>query len=267
MKGQREFLFTKKSVYWTKYIIIHTYLIHSILIIGYDIYSALKTFNNHNLANFINFQFLNFTTDIIYFCLSAFLIIEFHQVKRYKKFVHKRIFFFTIFLSTIQILFEYALVCSPPYIDILFNFVLTTILTRSTASYFSKREETAEINGIKVSLIDGKNNEDEKDPNLIKKYRGIRLIVYSENVKKEAELYGAKVTIIDKDMTDSDVTNDDNDIKVTLVYEKIEGDNIKESELDITGKIIKLKITDGFGFLNYVIYAHRKFENEDSILF
>lgn len=83
-------------------------------------------------------------------------------------------------------------------------------------------------------------------------------IVYTIDIKTFT-----KSDIID----DSDVKGDDNEIDITPIKVEIDNrntdgiknldDNIDVKTIDVVDENVKLDITDGLGFLNYIIFAHR----------
>ncbi|RIB24812.1 hypothetical protein C2G38_2241801 [Gigaspora rosea] len=85
---------------------------------------------------------LSFLTDIAYLVLSSTLLIPYiiPQKNRFR-FVLKRVFFLVIFISVVECFFEYALYCTPRNVDIIFFFILTTVLTRSISSFFPNDRE------------------------------------------------------------------------------------------------------------------------------
>ncbi|CAG8443924.1 26501_t:CDS:2 [Dentiscutata erythropus] len=98
----------------------------------------------------INFDFLSSLTDFFYFFSSFWLLISYYQHKPFcltiknplgepqpKHFIRKRLFFFVIFISIIECFFEYNGNCTPKVTNSIFFFILTTVITRSIASFFS----------------------------------------------------------------------------------------------------------------------------------
>ncbi|CAJ0845462.1 1108_t:CDS:2 [Entrophospora sp. SA101] len=62
-----------------------------------------------------------------------------NEKRFYQGFIRKKTFFLATTLSLGQIFFEYYWFCTPPVISTVFNTILTTVLTRAVASFFSNR--------------------------------------------------------------------------------------------------------------------------------
>src|SRR4051794_34936730 len=98
-----------------------------------------------------------------------------------------KIFFFVVFFSSIELLFEFPLRCTPNYFDKIINFIITTILTRSASSFFCKDKHDILLCGSIVSLIYGKA---EQENNRRKQY-GIKVI--SNNPNESMDLHGVRI--------------------------------------------------------------------------
>src|SRR6266542_7122864 len=149
--------------HWLKTFIIWIYFFNSLEIILYSVseqilffpYIVRESIDKKNLVlNMTDLVFLNYLMNLLYFLSSFSLVLSYHfpnllkylfsskqkrhQTKRpYQGFIRKKIFFFTISLSIAQLFFEYYFICTPPFVSTVFNTVLTTVLTRSIASFFS----------------------------------------------------------------------------------------------------------------------------------
>src|SRR6266498_2416417 len=145
--------------HWLKTFIIWIYFFNSLEIILYSVseqilffpYIVRESIDKKNLVlNMTDLVFLNYLMNLLYFLSSFSLVLSYHfpillkylcmssHKRRYQGFIRKKIFFFTISLSIAQLFFEYYFICTPPFVSTVFNTVITTVLTRSIASFFSK---------------------------------------------------------------------------------------------------------------------------------
>ncbi|CAH1762112.1 14454_t:CDS:2 [Entrophospora sp. SA101] len=146
--------------------VIWVFFLHSIEIIAYSIFSyrhifsaIFKRFEQVNAdkgLNFvvytkqINLLFLNYFMNFCYFLAALCLVVTYHIPKwekyllcitsknrRYRGFVRKKVFFFTVTLCILHVFFEYYWFCTDPFFSTVFNTLLVTVLTRSIASFFT----------------------------------------------------------------------------------------------------------------------------------
>ncbi|CAG8499647.1 826_t:CDS:2 [Racocetra fulgida] len=100
--------------------------------------------NNYYYKRQSNYEWIKHFIVAVSFVESILIIIydvvqinDEKQQKQPANVIPKKVAFFIIFISIIQVYFEYALYCTPKGADSIFFFVLTTILTRSISSFFS----------------------------------------------------------------------------------------------------------------------------------
>ncbi|CAG8439461.1 10321_t:CDS:1 [Cetraspora pellucida] len=138
----------------------------------------------------INLTFASYLTDIIYIYLASYSFIKFMI---YRRKIHKKTFFFVILLSIVQCFFEYDLYCTPRSFDTFFFFIITTVLTRSIASFFSNDHDLR----AKDISKHGKEKLDKHDIN-IRKLVFLRL----HDKKKVSDFLGHERLYLKVDMND-----------------------------------------------------------------
>ncbi|CAG8605218.1 731_t:CDS:2 [Cetraspora pellucida] len=96
------------------------------------IYDAKQIYDEGTPADvIINLELLRWIFDIIYFLLVSFVSFRFF----FRQKIPKKASFCIILVSIMQVIFEYALYCTPKGADSIFFFIL--ILTRTISSFFS----------------------------------------------------------------------------------------------------------------------------------
>src|ERR1043166_213355 len=116
----------------------------------------------------------------------------------------------------------------PPYLDKVFNFIISTILTRAAASFFGNDKNNITLCGSKVTLMYGK---EEEEINSRKKY-GIKLI--SNETNDSMDLNGVRILTNESSDPDSKITG-------TLIYAVVNSSSKNIFTIDNTN----IDINDG----------------------
>ncbi|CAG8796222.1 40176_t:CDS:2 [Gigaspora margarita] len=154
--------------------------------------------------------------------------------------IHKRCFFMVVFLSICQLFFEYAIYCTPPIIDSIFNTILITVLSRIVVSFFSNNSIISSKDILKFKINVG--NVDtvlaliaEKDIKFFK-----RIYMTSKEPFKKEKKSEKEVTIV--------VVDGGGEI---VLREKIMDDSEDKCEYVYAVNIVEM------GLLNFIVYFHR----------
>ncbi|CAG8486791.1 13550_t:CDS:2 [Dentiscutata erythropus] len=206
----------------------------------YGATSKLEETGVQTISAVINLEMLNISMDLLYFIFSFISIITNFGILKWEKlqknsflskpknFIHKKIFFFTIFFSITECFFEYAFYCTPKNVDTIFFFILTTVLTRSIASFFSNDKEL-KVKNIMIYGNKYKGSTDRKNKNTIDRREFVFLrLDGEEQIRKfigQARLYLKVYRENDnknknpdmkdeEDIIDDDDQNMKNDVKI-----------------------------------------------------
>nr|CAG8513883.1 12456_t:CDS:2 [Entrophospora candida] len=283
-KYKRYFGHVKTAIIWI-------YFVHSLEVIVYSalqykyVFSVLLNIHLQQQANSgvdvtekrssANLLTLNYFLKLLYFISSTVLVSTYHfpnlekyvmfwrdiETRSYRSFIRKRTFFLTVILSLLQIFFEYYWFCTPSIISTVFNTILTTVLTRAIASFFSSQgivkyiyKKTSDIFNIRRFSINksgsGKSvldpNPDSLEKYKISKVRGNYYVTKkindtNNNTEKDTQSKKTKqyfyplpvddsIYFIEFELDEKKDTDDNGDIKID-VDEKKETKKSKKDQI------------------------------------